>query len=115
MADGSITFEITADDSDFKEKLGNLGSEAEKATERASKGLSGIGTKLGESEGPATSLFSGIAASATGDTTAAVAVAGNALAHLGRFSAAEGSSAVGPDTLRITEARNVVAGDAILR
>lgn len=61
-----------------------------------------------------TSLFSGIAASATGDTTAAVAVAGNALAHLGRFSAAEGSSAVGPDTLRITEARNVVAGDAIL-
>ena len=60
----TVNFEITADDSDFKEKLGNLGNEAEKATERASKGLSGIGTKLGETEGPVTRLFSGITAKA---------------------------------------------------
>ena len=64
MADGSVTFEIKAEDGDFKSKVASLGKEAESATSRAASGLSGIGKTLSDAEGPATGLFGGISSKA---------------------------------------------------
>ncbi len=66
MADGTVKFAITADDTDFRSRLAGLGKEADSAVSKAGSGLSSVGQKLSAAGGVAQSVFGGITAAVVG-------------------------------------------------